>query len=339
MPDRTDEIARFLAHAGWGEARRTVLAGDASNRRYDRLVTADGSRAVLMDAPADRGEDVRPFVRIAQHLSACGLAAPEILAQDETRGFLLLEDLGDAIFARVLERDPTLETDLYAGATDVLLKLHAAPRTPEVASYLPEMADLSQLAWRWYRMEVDGAAEPAGRPARDAMQNALDSLPPWEPVLILRDYHAENLIWRPERIGTDRVALLDFQDARMGHPAYDLVSLLEDARRDVSPEVQRQMVDRYVAAAGTDREAFEAGYAVMGAQRNLRILGVFARLSMHFGKPHYVDLIPRVWGHLQTDLAHPACAALAAQVRATLPEPTPDHLKTLKDKCATIPHP
>jgi aminoglycoside/choline kinase family phosphotransferase len=158
-------------------------------------------------------------------------------------------------------------------------------------------------------------------------------------VLIQRDYHAENLIWLPERTGAARVGLLDFQDAMAGHPAYDLVSILQDARRDVPPEVEAAMIARYVAATGQDGETFRAAYAVLGVQRNLRILGVFGRLCIMGGKSHYIDLIPRVWGLLLRDLEHPALSPVAGLIRDALPAPGDDILKGLKDRCATIPKP
>ena len=159
------------------------------------------------------------------------------------------------------------------------------------------------------------------------------------PVLALRDFHAENLIWLPERDGAARVGLLDFQDAFAGHPAYDLVSLLEDARRDVAPEVREAMVTHYIAGSGTDAAAFRTAFATSGAQRNLRILGVFARLSMHFGKPQYVALIPRVWAHLQADLADPALADLRDFLDGVLPAPDPDRLERIRSLCGTCPKP
>jgi len=156
-------------------------------------------------------------------------------------------------------------------------------------------------------------------------------------VLIQRDFHAENLLWLPNRTGVQRVGLLDFQDARTGHPAYDLVSLLKDARRDVPAKVERAMIARYVQNTNSDPRAFDAAYQLLGVQRNLRILGVFARLSLHFNKPHYVDLIPRTWAHLMQGLSHPALKKLRDQVLKDLPPPTPENLTVLKEKCASIP--
>ncbi|MBL6427991.1 MAG: phosphotransferase [Maritimibacter sp.] len=337
MTDRAAKIAAFLDGIGWGTATRRNLAGDASNRRYERL-DLNGTPAVLMDAPPDKGEDVRPFIRIGGHLKAIGLSPPEILAQDEELGFLLLEDLGDGLYARLLVADPSQELPLYLAATDALIDLHAAP-LPSAPDYGPEtMSDFACLATDWYAFGATGNRDTAAtQTLRAAMLTAFGALPPWSPVLVLRDYHAENLLWLPARQGSARVGLLDFQDAGIGHPAYDLMSLARDARREVSPATFAAMMARYVDATGYDAEGFARACATVSAQRNLRILGVFARLSLHFGKAHYVDLIPRVWRNLQTDLSHPGLSELARSIGQLLPEPTPEILATLKAKCGTIP--
>ena len=336
MPDRDAQIAAFAADAGWGAAERRSLAGDASNRRYLRLVRPDGARAVLMDAPASRGEDVRPFTAIARHLSGLGLSAPAILAEDAEAGLLLLEDLGDALFARVLERDPGQEETLYRAATDLLVELHRHAPPAGLASYAPApMADLAALALDWYGDGITGRTDPELRARLCALlARHLSDLPGIDEVLVQRDYHAENLLWLPERTGVARVGLLDFQDAMRGHRAYDLVSLLEDARRDVSPAIADTMLARYIAATGVDAAAFTTAFHWMGAQRNLRILGVFARLGLRDGKPHYLDLIPRVWTHLQTDLSHPALAPLAELLDEALPPPGAAALARLRAGCA-----
>jgi aminoglycoside/choline kinase family phosphotransferase len=336
MTDRAQCLSDFIAASGWQDAANRPLAGDASNRRYLRLRHAGGARAVLMDAPADRGEDVGAFTRIARHLSGLGLSAPRILAEDGAQGFLLLEDLGDRLFARVLETEPEAETALYEAATDVLVELHRHPAPAALATYAPDlMADMAALAFDWYAQGGHGAESPAGAAFHAEMQSLLAQHAAPADVLIQRDFHAENLIWLPERTGVARVGLLDFQDAMRGHPAYDLVSVLQDARRDVPPTVEAAMIDRYVAATGLDAEAFITAYHCLGAQRNLRILGVFARLCLRDGKVQYVDLIPRVWGLLQRDLAHPALRGIAAHVQDSLPAPEPSVLLRLKERCAS----
>ncbi|MDF1716573.1 MAG: phosphotransferase [Antarcticimicrobium sp.] len=332
MTDRTALADSFLATTDWSQATRAPLAGDASNRRYERLTDpATGQTAVLMDAPPDRGEDVRPFTAIAHYLRDQGLSAPQILAEDAETGFLLLEDLGDALFARVLAADPTPERQLYEAATQVLITLFDAP-LPDLPSYGPHlMAGLSGLAFSKYRMGIagdDGGAAFARFLPR--FEDVLRQTTGGRQVVALRDYHAENLIWLPDRAGPARVGLLDFQDAMLGHPAYDLVSLLQDIRRDVPAGIEIAMTELYISATGLDDHAFRTAYAVLGAQRNLRILGVFARLATDYGKPHYLALIPAVWAHLRRDLDHPALAPVAELLLEALPAPTPEALDRLR---------
>lgn len=332
MTDRDILADTFISGTDWAGVPRHALAGDASNRRYQRLIDpASGRTAVLMDAPPDRGEDIRPFVRIARYLSDMGLSAPRILAEDPAQGFLLLEDLGDALYARAIPQEPKIEAELYGAATDLLVGLHGAV-PPDVPHYdIGLMTDLAALVFTKYRAGITGTPDPEAEARfRELLHPLLAAHAPQTPVLILRDYHAENLLWLPGRAGVARVGLLDFQDAMLGHPAYDLVSLLQDARRDVPPAIETAMIARYCAATGTDPDRFAADYAVIGAQRNLRILGVFARLALENGKPHYVDLIPRVWDLLQRDLAHPALEPLAGFLAETLPAPTPERLTPLR---------
>lgn len=338
MTDRSALIATFLANAGWSEARAKPLAGDASNRRYERL-TLGSNRAVLMDAPPDKGEDVRPFIQIADHLIAAGLSAPQIFAKDIKNGLLLIEDLGDDLFSRVVADDPTLELPLYLAATDALIALHKADLPQNVPDYgVKTMCDMVELASDWYLFGATGEKDEASKTAlHTTMRDALNTLEPWNPVLVLRDYHAENLLWLPDRQSPANVGQLDFQDAALGHPAYDLMSLARDVRRTVSPDTRDAIIKHYANQMSLDLEAFERSCATVSAQRNLRILGVFARLSMHFGKPHYVDLLPVTWSNLWDDLTHPGLASLADTVKTTLPPPTPDLLQRLKDKCATVP--
>ena len=338
MSDRVSARTAFLESAGWARAAISDLAGDASNRRYFRLQQGE-HHAVLMDAPPERGEDVRPFVAIAEFLRAQGLSAPEIFADDSDAGFLLLEDLGDALFARVVASDPALENNLYAAAIDVLVALHQAHVPEDLATYdATFMADMSGLAFDWYASATKGhdfASLRAG--FAEEFAEILAPIAAQSDVLIQRDYHAENLIWLPSRDGVARVGLLDFQDALAGHCAYDLVSLLQDARRDVSPVLERAMIDRYVRGAGVDRSSFEAAYALLGLQRNLRIIGVFARLCVRDGKPQYVDLIPRVWAHMVRDLKMVGLAELETALLAKLPPPDEQTLAILREKCGTIP--
>lgn len=334
MNTRAKDAERFIDAAGWGDARRVFLAGDASNRRYDRLTKPDGTTAVFMDAPPDKGETVQPFITIAEFLIHNGLSAPQILMQDVARGFLLIEDLGDALFARLMADSPEMTEPLYAAAIDTLVQLHKAvpPDLPLCDSNW--LVTMSDLPFDWYANNPDafGQFDPLFRPLA-AQFDAEAS------VVILRDFHAENLLWRQDHAGLARVGLLDFQDALVGHPAYDLVSILQDARRDVDPAIEAKMISRYLSQTGSAPVAFHSAYAVLGAQRNLRILGIFARLCLRDGKPHYIDYIPRVWGYLQRNLAHPDLAELAVFLNASLPYPSPEFLKDLKARCATHPTP
>ncbi|PVA10761.1 aminoglycoside phosphotransferase [Pelagivirga sediminicola] len=333
MTDRDALAMAFLDRTEWKGAKAAPLAGDASNRRYLRIHRGTET-AVLMDAPRERGEDVRPFVAIANYLSGIGLSAPRILAQDIDGGFLLIEDLGDDLFARIIPKIPQIEPALYQTATDVLITLHGRKPPAGLAAYdTALMTQMAALALEWYAGRTDPALTSQ---FCDAMSAAIDTHVGAGEVLIQRDYHAENLLWLPDRAGPARVGLLDFQDAMSGHRAYDLVSLLQDARRDVPAPLAARMIEYYVDRTGQDRAAFDAAYHVLGAQRNLRILGVFARLCMRDGKAHYVDLIPRVWAHLMHDLDHPALADAAPLIRGALPEPTRQLLEEMKNRCQTL---
>ncbi len=338
MMARAECLARFIDKAGWSNAARVPLAGDASNRRYDRLTLPDGRRAVLMDAPPERGEDIGPFVEIARYLGGIGLSAPRIFAEETTYGFLLLEDLGDALFARVLAEEPHLEGTLYQAAIDALVHLHCAGVPRRMVYDAATSAPLAALAFDWYQFGVTGSVDAQAK-ARflAAITPLLSQLDQQDRVLIQRDYHAENLLWLPDRTGPARVGMLDFQDAMLGHPAYDLVSVLQDARRDLQPETEAHMITRFLQQNPRDEAQFRDAYALLGAQRNLRILGVFARLCLRDGKAHYIDLIPRVWGHIETNLAHPSLAGVADLLHDALPVPTPELLKKLRDQCATTP--
>lgn len=332
MTNRTVLAEALIAQTSWAQATRAPLAGDASNRRYERLTDPEGGRtAVLMDAPPEKGEDVGSFVRVAEYLRSVGLNAPEIYAEDAEFGFLLLEDLGDDLFARVLKTDPQKERQLYEAATNVLLHLHTSP-TLTLPSYGPSlMTELAALSFTKYANAIlgDFDADALAR-FENRFSDILHRETSGEKVVILRDYHAENLIWLPERTGVERVGLLDFQLAMLGHPAYDLVSLLQDVRRRVPPGIEMRMIDHYIKTSGRNDHEFRTAYAVLGAQRNLRILGGFARLATEYGKPQYVDLIPATWCHLMRDLEHPSMVSVADLLRDALPEPTPDTLARLR---------
>ena len=301
--------ADFLGRNGWGSATILPLAGDASFRRYFRVV--DGRRrAVLMDAPPPH-EDPRPFIEIAQWLGTRGFTAPDILGIDLDEGLVLLEDFGDIRMRETVDADPAREYALYEAAIDILIALHreeALPAAPYDRAVLHREAD---LLVEWYCPAIGVEADLASYHA--AWDKVFDHVLPTRPVTVLRDYHAENLMLTEKGLG-----LLDFQDALAGHTAYDLVSLLQDARRDVSPALEAVMLEYYRARVGED-PGFDSAYHVLGAQRNAKIIGIFTRLWQRDGKPRYPTLCPRVWRYLNHDLAHPALAPVAAWFDATIP--------------------
>lgn len=323
---RAVQRARFVAGAGWAEARVTPLAGDASARRYFRLAGPQGS-AVLMDDPSG---DCARFAAMTRWLRDRGFGAPDILAEDQAAGLLLVQDLGDDLVARVLRDRPVLAPAIYDRITDFLVDLHRHP-VPDFISPLdgPVLADQVGLFAEWYPQAVGHPADAAGEIAPTVARLHAELATDTAAVLSLRDFHAENLIWR----GDAPLGLIDYQDAVACHPAYDLVSALQDARRDVAPDIETACIARYLAATGMDEDRFRAAYALLGAQRNLRIVGIFTRLCLRDGKPRYLEFMPRVWAHIARDLTHPALAPLARIVSA-LPAPDSDTIERIRRQCA-----
>lgn len=305
----------FLADAGWDGAAIVPLAGDASFRRYFRVLDG-GRRAVLMDAPPPH-EDPRPFIAIAEHLLADGFAAPRILARDLTQGLVLIEDFGDLRVKEQLDAEPDTELAVYARAIELLADLHRLPAADvppyDRAAYRREAGLLTEWYCPAIGLDVDA----------DAYVRAWDAVLPIveqsasPTVTVLRDYHAENIMLI-DGSASHGLGLLDFQDALAGHPAYDLVSLLQDARRDVPLEVEAAMLAHYKAVANPPAD-FDAAYAVLGAQRNAKIIGIFTRLWKRDGKPRYLSFLPRMWGLLERDLKHPALAPVADWFAANIP--------------------
>jgi hypothetical protein len=348
----------FLARAGWGEATRIPLPGDASTRRYIRLHDK-GRGALLMDqpqsaetpaAPANAtpgerralgynavarlaGADCGRFVAAANFLRAKGLSAPEIYADDADQGFVLIEDLGDDLFADALAKGANDGT-LYAAAAEVLAKLHAHPAPgllpPDKAFHAYDETALlaeADLLTEWFFPVALGrnASEEEVEGHREAWRKALAPFLKAPAVFVHRDYHAQNLIWLPQRTGEARVGLIDFQDAVAGAKAYDLISLIEDARRDVPPALGEAATTHYLQAMHeqgrpVDAEAFAQEMAVFAAQRNAKIAGIFTRLYRRDGKPRYLAYLPRVWSYLSRDLEHPALAALKSWYDRAIPQ-------------------
>jgi len=297
----------FAAFAQWKTAVCEPLTGDASARKYFRL-RAESQTAILMDA-SQVPDSVAPFIRMAKHLRQLGFSAPELLARDAETGLLLLEDFGDATFALLLEK--SVETEkLFTLATDVLIALHRHPLAiPEnLREYHPEkMLEDIELFVQWRTPNVTALEREDFRAAWRAVLPLAQRVPA---SLLLRDYHVANLMLLPARDGIKQAGLLDFQDAYRGPVTYDLVSLLEDARRDVPEALQKKLLARYLAAfPALDRETFETSLAILAAQRHTRVLGIFERLARHEGKLDYRRLhSPRVEKLLHKALQHPVLA-------------------------------
>ncbi|MEJ1970638.1 MAG: phosphotransferase [Rhizomicrobium sp.] len=357
MSERGDAMDVFLTASGWGDAKRFPLPGDASTRRYVRVVRGDRT-AMLMDqpqtaetpgAPADAtpeqrralgynavarlaSGDVGRFIAVANFLRREGLSAPEILAADPAAGFALLEDLGDDLYTDVLAQGGD-EKALYAAAADVLARLHESrapallPPDKPLFAY-DETAQLAEidLLTEWFVPLAMGRAASGDevQEHRALWRKALAETFAKPAVFVHRDFHAQNLLWLPARDGVERVGLIDFQDAVAGSQAQDLMHLLEDARRDVSAELAQATIAHYLSAMrdrgmAVDEAGFRAEMARASAQRNARIVGIFARLYKRDGKARYLPFLPRVWGYLNRDLEHPAMAELKAWYDRTIP--------------------
>jgi hypothetical protein len=341
--ERLQALSRFVDTTSWAHADARYLQGDASARSYARLVLPDRS-AILMNAPRQPdgppirdgkpysalvhlAEDVTPFVAVANALRARGLSAPEIDAFDLGQGFIVLEDFGHGVFGAEMARG-TPQAELWGPAVDVLLALAKEPPPAEIpidghAPYRLPQFDVDAMLmeasllidWLWPALHGRAAPEALREEYLALWRPHLERAARADPGWVLRDYHSPNLMWLPERDGVARVGLLDFQDALKGPLAYDLVSLLQDARLDVPEALEREQLDRYCAARSAQSGSFSADdfrtlYATLGAQRNSKILGIFARLAKRDGKRGYLAHLPRVARYLERDLAHPALGDL-----------------------------
>lgn len=357
VTNRLDEIASFLSSCGWGDAIREPIQGDASTRSYERL-TRGAEKAVLMNAPkgaelpsepdgasvAERkalgynalarlaGPNMESFVAIASELSRRGLSAPKIIDADLERGFILLEDFGSTVFAKVVAQDADLERPLYEAAVDSLAAIYRCS-FPTVLSHndikwtvrdYDEAALLAEtdLFLDWYAKDYKKSFEGEAREAFYKLYaKSFRLLKAHASGLALRDFHAENLFWLPERQGVANVGLIDFQDGLFVHPSYDLMSLITDIRRDVTPELKDRLISRFCEKAGLkDDEDFRAAYSVMSVQRGTKLLGFPVRADLKFGKPQYRALLPRVKRHLNDDLLHPAVADIRVWFENNMPE-------------------
>jgi aminoglycoside/choline kinase family phosphotransferase len=357
---REETRRTFLKDAGWGAAEAKPLPGDASTRRYIRLHM--GSRtALLMDqpqngetptasssaTPAERralgynalarlaGSDCVRFMAAARYLRRAGIAAPDIYSADAAQGLLLIEDLGNDLYTDVLGSSGSDETTLYAAAIDALVRLHSdrapatlAPGIPLFAYDETALIAETDLLMEWFLpAALDRAASDGEASEHRALWRAAIRLVCGGSVFVHRDYHAQNLLWRGDRSGLARVGVIDFQDAVAGAPAYDIISLLEDARRDVAPELAHAMTERYIAAAAADPLRFRTSAAVLAAQRNAKIIGIFARLANRDKKPRYLAHLARVWRYMEGDLAHPELRQLKAWYDRVVPKEARGALK------------
>ncbi len=369
MSDREELLVAFLKTAGWEKAKRTFLQGDASLRRYERLAL-NGRDAVLMDWPAGPdapvagghsaysklahlAEDVRPFVAVGNYLTGLGLRAPEIMAADLNHGFLLLEDFGSADFGSVIDKGagPQGETldDMYRAGIDALVALQhagapgALPVGDGTTHTVPSFDDgiyriETAMPLDWYLPVVMGREPSADlRSEYEAIWTALWPLIEAGPrTLFLRDFHSPNILWQSAGTGLDRIGLIDYQDALIGSLAYDPVSFLQDARRDVPAERETAMRAYYIERmtggdAAFDVQEFDAAYAVLGAERALRLMGLWPRLLKRDNKPHYMVHMARTQDYLRRNLAHPALSRLAEFVEAHFLKDAPAAGKTAGD--------
>lgn len=356
MSEREMQIKSFITTSGWSDAVVESFPGDASSRRYFRL-TRGNDLAVLMDAPrgaespaepegasvAERaalgynalarlaGPEPSAFACIANELVIRGFSAPKILAADLEAGLLLLEDFGQGVYAKVIAADPKMEAPLYSAAVECLAEIYRSS-FPAKMSYgdaswrvrsYDEAALLTEthLFLDWYAKDKGAKISKRARKGWDAIwKDLFSALGAHAPGLALRDFHAENLFWLPERKSVSKVGLIDFQDGLFVHPAYDLVSFLEDARRDVSLDLVDPLISQFcVQAKLSDEAGFRRAYAVLGAQRNAKILGIFVRLAKRDGKPAYRGLIPRVHAHFIRNVSGEDFAELRKWFAANLP--------------------
>lgn len=332
MQERQEKKHSFLAQQGWEQSTCIPVKGDASFRKYDRLILGN-KRAILMDAPPGK-EDIRPFMHIGDFLVQHQFSAPEMYASDVENGFLLLEDFGDDVYGKVLAGDSPIsaqctEKELYAHAVDVLAALHKVEAPANVAAYsLATLLQEASMLVMWYLpalMQDQSRLEDAKEEYMQAWKHVLLQMPDLPKVLLLRDYHSPNLMWLPKREGIRKVGLLDFQDAVIGSPAYDMVSLLEDARRDVDTAIVQPLLERYFdAMPAMDKEAFLTAYAILGAQRNCKVVGFLSKKLYFENNANYLSLLPRMWRYLEIDFSHPATWPIKAWIDRHIPEGSRD---------------
>ena len=324
---RPEKIERFLRHHGWDDARTEKITSDASNREYTRLSKKQNT-SILMDSDPTTNESIENFIYFTNQLRKQKFSAPKIYGQDICNGLLLLEDLGSDSFANILKSKPHLENHIYQEAINQLIEIRKNKIPRLTRKYdLKILLQEAVLFSEWYLSPLRASYESSHllKILRVTLQETLKQ----DTTLVLRDYHAENLMWLPDRSDNRRVGLLDYQDALAGNPAYDIASLLKDARREVPKKLQEELIKYFLKKTNLDHAVFSRDYSILSAQRNLKIIGIFSRLSIRDNKSGYLDLIPRVWKNLQDDLKHPSLNELSEFIKSNSPQPTLENLGKL----------
>jgi len=347
--DRERAILALLDRAGWTAAERRPLHGDASTRAYARLKKRTGETAILMISPprvegptirygksyaqiARLSSDIRAFLAMDVGLAGLGYSTPRIYAASVKDGLALLEDFGSET---IVDADGAIAAR-YTEAAALLAHLHNRD-LPDAVAYLGETHAIPpydveamlievELVLDWYAPAIARVMPSSGSRVqflalwRDVLEKALQGPRTWT----LRDFHSPNLHWLADREGLARVGVIDFQDAVLGPPAYDVASLLQDARVDVGNDLELRLLAYYsrrrsLLTPSFDQADFLGSYAIMGAQRATKILGGFARLDKRDGKPQYVRHLPRLERTLAKNLAHPKLSGVRAWFETNLP--------------------
>jgi aminoglycoside/choline kinase family phosphotransferase len=328
MTKRDLALMDFLNATGWSNAERIPLRQDASKRRYFRITSGNRKSAIVMDIPPDASEKPDDIIRLTNFLGSIHLGAPEIYDVDLKNGFLIVEDLGESRFADEFLIRPDLQEPRYNAAIDMLAFLQS--HQPEFDLPRGDPHTLSNMVdplFKHYCLcDLDFGQKQS---LIGDFRNILERVWGEDMVISLRDCHAENLIWANNNSGLAQVGIIDFQDAFMTHPIYDVVSLLCDVRRDIDPQLREQLIDRYVDQSKRSKETVLAAFHAISVQRNLRILGVFGQLAQN-GRTHYLEWAPRAWSFVNNGLNHPSLEPIAQRIRDIVPEPKPEHLERIK---------
>lgn len=312
-----DQDTKWLKSNNWADWTRHPITGDASARSYERLVHPDGRTAILMKAPKEPSGSQSAFVALARHLRQSGAAAPEVYAWNDSLGLMVLEDLGAVDFAKHLVARPEDERALYSAAVEILCHVQQARPPRGLKTLTPDIGvEMVSLTFDWAAPDINPDTRQA---IKTELHRLLETVDQTEKALCLRDFHAENLIWRPEKQGRAWIGLLDFQDAILAHPAYDLASLMRDARRDVDPELTDPMIAEFAQRRKMAENDVRRAFHTLAVQRNLRIIGIFERLDKRDGKAGYRKLLPRVFGHLRADLSSPVMEKLQPMIKSAFP--------------------